>query len=76
MAGPNLEESALTITGPQCRAARALVQWPRDQVARLSGLTEKTIEDYEKGLGRLDAAAMNGAPPVLWSDQIAVGGAD
>lgn len=25
---------------------------------------------------RLGAAAMNGAPPVLWSDQIAVGGAD
>ena len=24
----------------------------------------------------LDAAAMDGAPPVLWSDQIAVGGAD
>ncbi len=58
MAGPNLEESALTITGPQCRAARALVQWPRDHVARLSGLTEKAVEDFEKGLGRLDAAAM------------------
>ncbi|MCS6626342.1 helix-turn-helix transcriptional regulator [Roseibacterium beibuensis] len=39
----------MTITGPQCKAARALVEWPRDHVARLSGLTEDTLRAFERG---------------------------
>ncbi len=39
----------MTITGPQCKAARALVEWPRDHVARLSGLTEDALRAFERG---------------------------
>ncbi|WP_337185060.1 DNA-binding protein [Phenylobacterium sp.] len=45
------------ITGPLARAARALVQWPRDHVARLSGVEEAAIADFEAGRAGLDAAA-------------------
>jgi hypothetical protein len=38
----------MKITGPQARAARALVQWPRDHVARLSGLTVDALADFER----------------------------
>ena len=38
----------MNITGPQARAARALVQWPRDHVARLSGLTVDVLADFER----------------------------
>lgn len=38
----------MKITGPQARAARALVQWPRDHVARLSGLTVDILADFER----------------------------
>ena len=38
----------MKITGPQVRAARALVQWPRDHVARLSGLTVDALADFER----------------------------
>ena len=36
-----------TITGSQARAARALVQWPRDHVARLAGLTVAELAVFE-----------------------------
>ncbi len=39
----------MSITGPQARAARALVEWPRDHVARLSGLTAEALEAFESG---------------------------
>jgi transcriptional regulator with XRE-family HTH domain len=35
------------ITGPLCRAARALVEWPRDYLAQKSGVSVETIADYE-----------------------------
>ena len=38
----------MKITGPQVRAARALVQWPRDHVARLSGLTVDALADFRR----------------------------
>lgn len=41
----------MTISGPQCRAARALVQWPREQIARLSGVDAQLIADFETGRG-------------------------
>jgi len=44
----------MTITGPQCRAARALAQWPREKVARMSGIDEEAVEAFEGGIGSLD----------------------
>lgn len=35
------------ITGPLCRAARALVEWPRDYLAQKSGVSAEAIADYE-----------------------------
>ena len=37
----------LIITGPQCRAARALIEWSVDHVARLSGVERQVIADFE-----------------------------
>ena len=38
----------MTITGPQARAARALVEWPLDHVARLSGLDVDSLITFER----------------------------
>lgn len=35
------------ITGPQCRAARALVQLSREELARASGVPAQAISDFE-----------------------------
>lgn len=37
----------MIITGPQCHAARILVEWSVDQVARQSGVGAKIITDFE-----------------------------
>ncbi|WP_332657928.1 DNA-binding protein [Brevundimonas sp.] len=39
----------MTITGPQACAARVLVEWPRNHVARLSGLTIEALTAFERG---------------------------
>ncbi len=39
----------MTITGPQCRAARALVQWPRAQLATATGVLKPSIRAFETG---------------------------
>lgn len=39
----------MQITGPLCRAARALVQWPRAQLASESGVKAKKIRAFETG---------------------------
>ena len=39
----------MPITGPLARAARALVKWPRDHVARFAQLGEKELADFESG---------------------------
>lgn len=39
----------MPITGPQARAARVLVEWPRDHVARLSGVDVDTLAAFERG---------------------------
>lgn len=39
----------MAITGPQCRAARALVQWPREKLAANSGVVINVIADLERG---------------------------
>jgi len=39
----------LELTGALCRAGRALVQWPREQLADASGVSRKVIRDFETG---------------------------
>lgn len=39
----------MPISGRLARAARALVKWPRDHVARLSQLDERELADFEAG---------------------------
>ncbi len=39
----------MQITGPLCRAARALVQWPRTQLANVSGVAKADIRAFETG---------------------------
>lgn len=39
----------MQITGPLCRAARALVQWPRAQLASASGVQKAEIRAFETG---------------------------
>ncbi|AZO11957.1 MULTISPECIES: hypothetical protein [unclassified Mesorhizobium] len=36
------------ITGAQCRAARALVEWTREKLASNSGVDELVIEEFER----------------------------
>ena len=38
------------ITGAQCRAARALVEWTRDKLASNSGVAALAIEEFERKL--------------------------
>lgn len=44
----------MTITGSLARAARALVQLPRDHVARLAALDASALADFEAGRAELD----------------------
>lgn len=37
----------IILTGPQCRAARALVEWPLTKVALRSGIDAQVIRDFE-----------------------------
>jgi hypothetical protein len=46
----------MTISGPLARAARALVQWPRDHVAQLVGMDEAILAGFETGGAHLDEA--------------------
>ncbi len=58
----------MAITGSLCRAARALVQWSREELAADSGVGVDAIADFETGrempssgaLGRLQAALEEG----------------
>lgn len=71
----------MSITGPQCKAARALVQWPRDHVARLSGLTVEAIRAFERGrihpgaesVERLRAALESGGAVFIDENDLGVG---
>lgn len=44
----------MTITGKLARAARALVEWPRDHVAGRAAIAEPLLRDFEAGLSELD----------------------
>lgn len=47
----------MTITGPQARAARVLVQWPRAYVARIADVREEALSAFETGGADLDEDA-------------------
>lgn len=71
----------MTISGAQCRAARALAKWPRDHVARLAKVTPEVVAEFEGGLAdpgpevreRLRAALEAGG--AVFIDEDAAGGA-
>jgi hypothetical protein len=42
------------ITGAQCRAARALVEWTRDKLASNSDVDSLVIEEFERKIGLPD----------------------
>ena len=44
----------MELTGALCRAGRVLVQWPREKLAEASGVSKKTIRDFEPGDAKLD----------------------
>lgn len=52
------ETLPMSITGPQARAARALVEWPRDHVATLSDLPVKALASFERRKSTLEPAAV------------------
>ena len=37
------------LTREQCRGGRAMLDWSRGDIARESGLSERTITDFERG---------------------------
>lgn len=37
----------MDLTGPLCRAARALVQWPRERLAEECGVAKRAIREFE-----------------------------
>ena len=37
------------ISPAQCRAARSLLSWRQDELETASGVTKKTIADFERG---------------------------
>jgi DNA-binding XRE family transcriptional regulator len=47
-----------TISGKQCAAARALVDWSQDDLAKNAGVTRATIASFE-GNARIEPAAAN-----------------
>ena len=49
----------MAITGPQCRAARALVQWSREELAADSGVGIEAITDLEMGRAVPSADVLN-----------------
>jgi transcriptional regulator with XRE-family HTH domain len=40
------------VTPAQCRGARALLNWAQADLVEKSGVTQKTITDFERGLTR------------------------
>jgi hypothetical protein len=46
------ETMSIMITGPQCRAARALVEWTREFLARKADVDVAAIEAFERKLGK------------------------
>ena len=39
----------MKMNGPLARAARALIQWPRSHVAKIAGVEEEALAQFEAG---------------------------
>ncbi|WP_296583059.1 helix-turn-helix transcriptional regulator [Xanthobacter sp.] len=39
----------MSLSPAQCRAARALIEWSRDDLAEKAGVAVRTISDFESG---------------------------
>ena len=39
----------MTITAAQCRAARAMLDWSRDDLAAAARVAKRTVVDFERG---------------------------
>jgi transcriptional regulator with XRE-family HTH domain len=71
----------LIITGPQCRAARALVEWTIEQVSERSGIDPGVIADFERKITdpgadakrRLLEALVAGGAVFIWENGGGVG---
>jgi transcriptional regulator with XRE-family HTH domain len=46
----------VTLSPPQCRAARALLNWSQEDLVARSGVSKKTIADLERGATQLPRA--------------------
>jgi transcriptional regulator with XRE-family HTH domain len=46
------------ISPAQCRAARALLNWSREQLAEMSGVPVRTLADFETGATTPRAATL------------------
>ncbi|WP_018389185.1 DNA-binding transcriptional regulator [Ancylobacter sp. FA202] len=54
----------MSLTPAQCRAARALIEWSREELAASAGVAVRTISDFEAGRRepiKATMAAMRGA---------------
>lgn len=69
------------LTGPLCRAARALVQWPRRKLADEAGLAEDAVRAFETGevdpgadaKARLEAALTHAGAVFIPEDTAGIG---
>lgn len=55
----------MMLTGPLSRAARALVELTREQLATQCGLDAEAIRAFERGLGELDSRQKAGLQTAL-----------
>ncbi len=71
----------MIITGPQCRAARALVEWTLEEVSERSGIDPRVIADFERKTSdpgadakrRLLKALESGGAVFIWENGGGVG---
>lgn len=45
----------MLLSPDQCRAARALIKWPRKKLSKAAGITERTITDFEREAKDIDS---------------------
>jgi transcriptional regulator with XRE-family HTH domain len=76
-----MASSTLIMTGPQCRAARALVEWTIDEVSERSGVAAAAIDEFERKISdpgvdakrRLLGALESGGAVFIWENGGGVG---